>query len=92
MTLQNCSGAHEVLDKTEYSLIVLSLHNSDQHALDQIAKIRALFPHTPIMVLGTNETKEFEGSSAGGAEVYLVKPVDPNLILAHITEILKGQS
>jgi DNA-binding response OmpR family regulator len=90
-TLQSCLGAPDVLEKTEYNLIVLSLHNSDQHSHDQIAKIRALFPHIPIIVLAANEMTELEEESAGGAEVYLVKPVDPGLILARITDILTGQ-
>ncbi len=90
-TLKSCLGAPDALEKTEYSLIVLSLHNSDQHSHDQIAKIRAIFPHIPIIVLAANEMTELEEESAGGAEVYLVKPVDPSLILARITEILKGQ-
>ena len=89
-TLQNCSEVLGILGKAEYGLIILSLHNSDHHALSQIFNIRASFPHIPIMVLAANETPELEGACRGGAEVYLVKPVDPNLILAHITDIFEG--
>ena len=89
-TLKDCLDAPDLLEKTEYSLVILSLHNSGQHALNQIANIRASYPHIPIMVLAANEMTELERTSQGIADIYLVKPIDPNLILTHITDILKG--
>jgi DNA-binding response OmpR family regulator len=91
-TLQNCSEAVDILGKGEIGLIILSIHNSDNTALSQLFYIRASFPHIPIMVLAANETPLLDWTTCGGAAVYLTKPVDPNLILAHITDIFGGHS
>lgn len=88
-TTQNCSDVSNMFENTDYDLVILSLHNSDKHALGQIANIRASFPNIPLMVLAANEASVFAGANRGCAEDYLVKPVDPNLILAHINAILK---
>ncbi|HMD88560.1 MAG TPA: response regulator [Anaerolineaceae bacterium] len=87
-TLQNCSDAPCLFEFSDYSLIVLSLHNSNHFALDQIAKIRDTFPQIPILVLAANETTVFAGIKQGCTQDYLIKPVDPGQILAHINDIL----
>ncbi|MDR3575829.1 MAG: response regulator [Anaerolineaceae bacterium] len=89
-TFKNCKDASDGPEKTEYSLVVLSLHNSGQSASDQIAKIRACYPSVPIMVLAANESTDLERAGERGAEFYLVKPIDPGLILAQINTIIKG--
>jgi DNA-binding response OmpR family regulator len=90
--LQNCSEVLDILRKTEIGLIILSIHNSDHTALSQLFNIRTSFPYVPIMVLAANETPVLEWTNCGGAAVYLIKPVDPNLILANITDIFGGHS
>jgi two-component system response regulator protein GraR len=92
VTQQNYSGVLDVLGNTQFGLIILSLHNLDPNTISQISNIRTSFPHVPIMVLAPNETADLEGASQMGADVYLVKPVDPTLILAHINDIFRGSS
>lgn len=68
-----------------YDFIIMSFNLPDGNALELIPLIKASSPKTPIIVLSSKNRKDDEVASLkAGADDFLVKPIDFDVLLARI--------
>ena len=75
----------QCLQGRHYAMAVLDVASLEQDGLRLIPEIHRLCPHIPVLILATGVMSEMDremlGASGSG---YLIKPVEPERILAHI--------
>ncbi|SET61658.1 response regulator transcription factor [Thalassotalea agarivorans] len=75
--------------KHQPDLVVMSMNLSDMSTLELCASLRSFF-HGPIMVLSDDKSEaEHIAAFEAGADDYLVKPVSPAIIKAHLEALAK---
>ena len=85
----NAEAALQFLIKDPYDLIFLDLNMPGMSGIELLAEIHRQYPYIPVMILTANATLESAIQAVRmGARDYLLKPVDPSLILARVAEIL----
>ena len=85
----NAEDALLYLLQNPYDLIFLDLNMPGMNGVDLLAEIHKQYPYIPVMILTANATLESAIQAVRmGARDYLLKPVDPSLILARVAEIL----
>jgi two-component system, chemotaxis family, chemotaxis protein CheY len=83
--------AIEHLTLTPSHLIILDLNMPDMHGLDVLRFVRghAAYHDVPILILTTRDDETSrEVILAAGASVYLTKPFAPQILAAHVQELL----
>jgi DNA-binding response OmpR family regulator len=84
--------AIEYLQSKPYDLMFLDLKMPDMDGLELLPRIHGMFPDLPVLILTAHATLESAIEAVRkGARDYLVKPIDPPLILARVEEILNEQ-
>jgi DNA-binding response OmpR family regulator len=75
-----------------FDLVFLDLKLPDQSGIQLLPQIRCLYPDMPIVILTAHATLEtaIEAVRAGASD-YLLKPVDPEAILARVNKIHDDQ-
>lgn len=73
-TVEDLSGAIELLDHNTFEIILLDLQISDGDGIDAVKKIHSSNPDTPIIVILDSDDEEFVLQAIrNGADDYLVK-------------------
>jgi CheY-like chemotaxis protein len=86
------TNGHDALDECEtqrdFDVVFLDESMPGLTGLDTLARLKANFPHLPVVMITKNEA-EHVMESAIGAQIkdYLIKPVNPNQILMTLKRI-----
>ena len=90
--VQTAANAEEALDCLrlhEYDLMFLDLNMPGMSGIDLLVEVHRQFPHMPVVILTAHAALESAIQAIRlGARDYLIKPVEPVLILTRIAEIL----
>ena len=88
-TAANAEDALECLRLREYDLMFLDLNLPGMSGIDLLVEVHRQVPHMPVLILTAHAALESAIQAVRlGARDYLIKPVEPVLILAHVAEIL----
>jgi two-component system, chemotaxis family, chemotaxis protein CheY len=91
-TAENGVVAYEKILNTEFSIILTDINMPKMNGYELIEKIRELEIKTPIIVISTqDEQKEILKGVSSGADVYLVKPTEPEKFIQTVKEILREE-
>src|SRR5512143_833913 len=92
--VETAANAEEALSllqiqEQEYDLMFLDLNLPGMNGIDLLVKVRKQLPHMPVLILTAHAALESAIQAVRlGARDYLIKPVEPVLILARVAEIL----
>jgi DNA-binding response OmpR family regulator len=90
--VETAASAEEALDRLrshEYDLMFLDLNLPGISGIDLLAEAHKQAPHMPVLILTAHAALESAIQAVRlGARDYLIKPVEPVLILTRIAEIL----
>jgi DNA-binding response OmpR family regulator len=85
----NATEALELLQSQEYDLMFLDLNMPGMSGIDLLLEVHSHFPHMPVLILTAHAALESAVQAVRlGARDYLIKPVEPLLILTRVAEIL----
>ena len=88
-TAANAKDALECLKSREYDLMFLDLNMPGIGGIDLLVEVHKRYPHIPVLILTAHAGLESAIQAVRlGARDYLIKPVEPVLILARVAEIL----
>jgi len=88
-TVENAEAALERLRHSEYDLMFLDLNMPGMSGIDLMEQVHRQFPHMPVLILTAHAAMESAIQAVRlGARDYLIKPVEPVLILTRVAEIL----
>ena len=90
--VETAASAEEALDYLklhEYDLMFLDLNLPGMSGIDLLAEVHRQFPHMPVLILTAHAALESAIQAVRlGARDYLIKPIEPVLIIARVAEIL----
>ena len=85
----NAEDALDYLQSHEYDLMFLDLNLPGMNGIELLIKVHRQSPHMPVLILTAHAELESAIQAVRlGARDYLIKPVEPVLILARVEEIL----
>jgi DNA-binding response OmpR family regulator len=85
----NLKEGFELYQKTQPDLIVLDLHLPDGTGLDFLKKIREKGSAAKVIIISAiKESNVIVESARLGIDYYLIKPVDINILLKKVRELL----
>lgn len=85
----NAKEAQERLRTRPWDLMFLDLNMPGMSGIDLLVEIHAQYPLLSVLILTAHATLETAVQAVRlGARDYLIKPAEPNLILARVSEIL----
>jgi DNA-binding response OmpR family regulator len=88
-TADNAEAALECLRLHDYGLMFLDLNMPGMNGIDLLDEVHKLYPHMPVLILTAHAGLESAIQAVRlGARDYLIKPVEPVLILMRVAEIL----
>ncbi len=88
-TAANAKDALDYLQLHEYDLMFLDLNMPGMSGIDLLVEVRKQFPHMPVLILTAHAALESAIRAVRlGARDYLIKPIEPALILIRVAEIL----
>lgn len=88
-TAANSKEALNCLQSHEYDLMFLDLNMPGLSGIDLLVQVRKQAPHMPVLILTAHAALESAIQAVRlGARDYLIKPVEPVLILTRVAEIL----
>jgi DNA-binding response OmpR family regulator len=88
-TVANAAEALESLKSQEYDLMFLDLSLPGMSGIDLLVEIHRQFPHMDVLILTAHAALESAIQAVRlGARDYLIKPVEPELIVTRVAEIL----
>jgi DNA-binding response OmpR family regulator len=88
-TAANAKDALDYLKIHVYDLMFLDLNLPGMSGIDLLVKVRKQFPYMPVLILTAHAALESAIQAVRlGARDYLIKPVEPVLILTRVAEIL----
>ncbi len=91
-TAENGKTARDNLKAGAYDLVFLDLKLPDTSGLTLLPELRSQYPDMPVLILTAHATLDSAMEAVRqGARDYLLKPIDPPLILARVKEILAEQ-
>jgi DNA-binding response OmpR family regulator len=91
-TAPDAARALELLQAGAYDLVFLDIRLPDQSGIQLLPQIKALYPDMPVIILTAHATLETAiGAVRAGARDYLLKPIDPEDILARTKKVLDEQ-
>jgi len=91
-TVGHAQDALASLAAGPYDLAFLDLKMPDMDGMALLAEIRRLYPDMPVLILTAHATLQSSIDAVRqGARDYLLKPVDPPLILTRVHDILAEQ-
>jgi DNA-binding response OmpR family regulator len=90
--VETAAHAEEALDRLklhEYDLLFLDLNLPGMSGIDLLLEVHRQFPHLPVLILTAHAALESAIQAVRlGARDYLIKPVEPTLIVTRVAEIL----
>ena len=88
-TTTNAQGALDCLRSHEYDLMFLDLNMPGMSGIDLLVEVHRRYPHMSVLILTAHAALDSAIQAVRlGARDYLIKPVEPVLILARVAEIL----
>ena|SRR5258706_2032285 len=88
-TAANAEDALDCLRSNEYDLMFLDLNLPGMSGIDLLVEVHRHYPHMPVLILTAHAVLESAIQAVRlGARDYLIKPVEPVLILTRVAEIL----
>lgn len=94
-TVKTAANAQEALDclrATEFDLMFLDLNMPRVSGIELLVEVHKRVPHMPVLILTAHAALESAIQAVRlGARDYLIKPVEPVLILSRVAEILAEQ-
>jgi DNA-binding response OmpR family regulator len=88
-TVASAEEALDCLQLHEYDLMFLDLNLPGMSGIDLLVEVHRQVPHMPVLILTAHAALESAIQAVRrGARDYLVKPIEPMLILARVAEIL----
>lgn len=88
----NGGEAIQYLQSGAYDLAFLDLKMPDTNGMELLPEIRNMYPDMPVLILTAHATLESAIEAVRkGARDYLIKPIDPPVILSRVDEILAEQ-
>ena len=88
-TAANAEDALNCLQLHEYDLMFLDLNLPGMSGIDLLIQVHKQVPHMPVLILTAHAALESAIQAVRlGARDYLIKPVEPVLILARVAEVL----
>ena len=88
-TAANAEEALDCLKSHEYDLIFLDLNMPGISGIELLAEVHRQAPHMPVLILTAHAALDSAIQAVRlGARDYLIKPVEPVLILTRVAEIL----
>src|SRR5215216_4988056 len=88
-TAANAEDALNCLQLQEYDLMFLDLNLPGMSGIDLLIQVHKQFPHMSVLILTAHAALESAIQAVRlGARDYLIKPVEPVLILARVAEVL----
>ena len=89
-TAASAEDALWYLQVQEYDLMFLDLSLPGMSGIDLLVKVHKRFPRMPVLILTAHAALETAIQAIRlGARDYLIKPVEPVLILARVKEVLR---
>jgi DNA-binding response OmpR family regulator len=91
-TAPDAATALQLLQVGAYNLVFLDIRLPDQSGIQLLPQIHAIYPDMPVVMVTAHATLETAiGAVRAGARDYLLKPIDPEDILARTKKILDEQ-
>lgn len=88
-TVANAEDALDRLRSHQYHLMFLDLNLPGMSGIDLLVEVHKKVPHMPVLILTAHAALDSAIQAVRlGARDYLIKPVEPALILARVAEIL----
>ena len=88
-TAANAEDALDCLQQHEYDLMFLDLNMPGMTGIELLVEVHRHYPHMPVLILTAHAALESAIQAVRlGARDYLIKPVEPVLIIARVSEIL----
>jgi DNA-binding response OmpR family regulator len=88
-TTPNAEAALDCLKLHEFDLMFLDLNLPGMSGIDLLVEVHRHYPHIPVLILTAHAALESAIQAVRlGARDYLIKPVEPVLILTRVAEIL----
>lgn len=88
-TAANAAQALDCLRSREYDLMFLDLNMPGISGIDLLVEVHRQVPHMPVLILTAHAALESAIQAVRlGARDYLIKPVEPVVILTRVAEIL----
>ncbi len=88
-TVANAEDALDCLHQHEYDLMFLDLNMPGMSGIELLVEVHRQYPHMPVLILTAHAALESAIQAVRlGARDYLIKPVEPVLILTRVAEIL----
>lgn len=91
-TAASANEAHQLLQAGAFDLIFLDIKMPEKSGLTLLSEIRELYPDMPVVLLTAFASLESAIEAVRkGADDYLLKPIDPPVILKRINHVLEKQ-
>ena len=88
-TVANAEDALDCLQQDEYDLMFLDLNMPGMSGIELLVEVHRQYPQLPVLILTAHAALESAIQAVRlGARDYLIKPVEPVLILTRVAEIL----
>ena len=88
-TAANAEDALDCLQPHQYDLMFLDLNMPGMSGIDLLVEVHKRYPHMPVLILTAHAALESAIQAVRlGARDYLIKPVEPALIVTRVAEIL----
>jgi DNA-binding response OmpR family regulator len=92
-TAPDAASALQLLQAGAYDMVYLDIRLPDQSGIQLLPQIHAIYPDMPVVILTAHATLETAiGAVRAGARDYLLKPINPEDILARTKKILDEQA
>lgn len=89
VSAQDCREAYLLLEKRQFDLYILDNWLPDGSGIDICKKIRAADPQIPIIFIsGVGQQANIKEAKDAGANEYLVKPCEPELIEKIVKDLI----
>jgi DNA-binding response OmpR family regulator len=91
-TAPDGASALQLLQAGPYDMVYLDIRLPDQTGIQLLPQIKEIYPDMPVVILTAHATLDTAiGAVRAGARDYLLKPINPEDILARTKKILEDQ-
>ena len=91
-TAATIKEARERVEASTYDLVFLDLKLPDANGLSLLPDLRRRFPNTPVLILTAHDKLDSAVEAVRqGARDYLLKPLDPPVIIKRVKDVLAGK-
>lgn len=88
----NKQVAMAILQERKMDIAIVSGTVQEVSGIEIIYEIRKIIPNIPIIVISDQKSKRIESSfTKAGANVFIVKPLDPTFVLQTIENLLEAR-